>query len=301
MLFEKETDELVQQVDNEIKAMINSLIPLQYMLRDGKSVHVPYDLHFTMADGKICNILTNTTSNQCFVCREQNGNMNDLSTQRTTDPSTLDFRISPLHARLRCFELLLKVGQKIDVSMWKVPTKEVDLKIIVEAKKKVIQERFKKEMALIVDVPKPGGGTSNDGNTARRSFKAHKQSADILDIDPRIVRRFAVITAVLAYNEEVDVEAYAQYAKETAELYVQLYDWYPMSPTVHKMLIHGKEFLERNSFLPIGALSGEAQETLNKYIRHYRNRFSRKDERRHTNEDLPEGKEESTDAGRRAR
>ncbi|KAE8738514.1 hypothetical protein FOCC_FOCC016005 [Frankliniella occidentalis] len=237
IFFEKETDELVQQVDYEIKAMIISLIPPQYMLQDGKSVHVSYDLHFTMADGKNCNVLTNTTSNQCFVCKEQNGNMNDLSIQRTTDQSTLDFGISPLHARLRSFELLFKVGQKIDVSMWKVPTKEVDLKITVEAKRKIIQTKFKEEMALIVEVSKPGGGTSNDGNTARRFFKAQKQSAAILEVDPRVVRRFAVMTAVLAYNEEIDDEAYA---KETAELCVQLYGWFPMSSTVHKMLIGNK-------------------------------------------------------------
>ena len=37
--------------------------------------------------------------------------------------------------------------------------------------KKTIQERFRKEIGLLVDVPKPGGsGTTNDGNTARRFF-----------------------------------------------------------------------------------------------------------------------------------
>lgn len=52
---------------------------------------------------------------------------------------------------------------------------------------------------------------------------------------------------------------------DTAKLYVQLYPWYPMTPTVHKILIHGATVIE-NALLPIGQLSEEAAEARNKHF-----------------------------------
>jgi len=47
----------------------------------------------------------------------------------------------------------------------------------------------------------------------------------------------------------------------TAQLYVELYDWYRMPPSVHKVLIHGALVI-KYSLLPIGFLSEEAQESI---------------------------------------
>ncbi len=65
------------------------------------------------------------------------------------------------------------------------------------------------------------------------------------------------------------------HAKATANLYVELYPWYPMSPSVHKMLVYGKDFI-KHAPVPIGPLSEEAQEALNKYLRQYRTRHAKK-------------------------
>jgi hypothetical protein len=48
-----------------------------------------------------------------------------------------------------------------------------------------------------------------------------------------------------------------------------------MTPTMHKILIHGAIVIE-NALLPIGQLSEEAVEARNKYFRLYRQKFSRK-------------------------
>ena len=48
-----------------------------------------------------------------------------------------------------------------------------------------------------------------------------------------------------------------------------------MSPTMHKVLIHGAEVIT-HAILPIGQLSEEAAETRNKHFRQYRQNFSRK-------------------------
>lgn len=49
----------------------------------------------------------------------------------------------------------------------------------MESRKKKIQDEFLKQLALRVDFPKPGFGSSNDGNTARRFFENYKKSAEI--------------------------------------------------------------------------------------------------------------------------
>lgn len=48
-----------------------------------------------------------------------------------------------------------------------------------------------------------------------------------------------------------------------------------MSPTLHKILIHGPTVIEK-ALLPIGALSEEAAESRNKHFRQYREKYSRK-------------------------
>lgn len=68
------------------------------------------------------------------------------------------------------------------------------------------------------------------------------------------------------------------------DLYLKHYSWYYM-PSVHKVLCHGKAVIS-SYVLPIGQLSEEAQEARNKDNRKYRELFTRKTSRIHTNMDL---------------
>jgi hypothetical protein len=58
-----------------------------------------------------------------------------------------------------------------------------------------------------------------------------------------------------------------------------------MTPSMHKMLIHGAIVIE-NALLPIGQLSDEAAEARNKYFRLYRQNFARKFSRMSCNLDV---------------
>ena len=49
-------------------------------------------------------------------------------------------------------------------------------------------------------------------------------------------------------------------------IYVELYAWYPIPASVHKMLLHGSVVVE-SFLLPIGMLSEEDQESQNKDVR----------------------------------
>lgn len=78
---------------------------------------------------------------------------------------------------------------------------------------------------------------------------------------------------------------FAEYAIGTAALYINLYRWYPTTPTVHKVLIHGKDIID-NFLLPIGMLGEDAQESRHKDVRYYIEHNTRKMSRKETNEDL---------------
>ena len=48
----------------------------------------------------------------------------------------------------------------------------------------------------------------------------------------------------------INAEAFKSYALDTAKLYIELYPWYYMPPSVHKLLIYGGDrkyfFANRN-------------------------------------------------------
>ena len=58
-----------------------------------------------------------------------------------------------------------------------------------------------------------------------------------------------------------------------------------MAQTVHKVLIHGDDIVQRQT-LPIGLMSEEAQETRSKDFKNYRKNFNRKTSIRATNTNL---------------
>lgn len=140
-------------------------------------------------------------------------------------------------------------------------------------------------MGLIVDVPKPGSGNTNDGNTSRRFFSDHVLAATITELDINLIYRLKVVLETISSGHKINTSLFSAYAKETAELYVNLYPWYPMSPTIHKILIHGPIIIEK-ALLPIGQLSEEAAEARNKHIRTYRENFARKISRIDCNKDV---------------
>lgn len=110
-----------------------------------------------MIDAKVCNAATNTMSTmKCYICGETSKDFNKLSLKKEVDPNTIKFGLSILHARIRFFENLLHLSYKIPVQKWQIKS-EAD-KNVVQERKKQIQNRFKKEMGLLVDMPKQGYG-----------------------------------------------------------------------------------------------------------------------------------------------
>jgi len=172
---------------------------------------------------------------KCYVCGATPTEMNklDVSTRMEVDVIAYEFGLSMLHAWIRFFECLLHVPYRLEVKKWQI--RKQDRKK-VQQRKHLIQEKFRKEMGLLADVPKPGGsGTTNDGNTARRFFRDPTLSASITGIDKTLIRRCSVILQALFSLYRVNATAFDNYAKETAKLFVSLYAWYYMPASVHKV------------------------------------------------------------------
>jgi len=73
----------------------------------------------------------------------------------------------------------------------------------------------------------------------------------------------ALIAETIACREKIDSCKFEIYALETAKIYVNLYPWYYMPSSVHKILMHGEKVI-KSALLPIDQLTEEAQETRNK-------------------------------------
>nr|CAH7742540.1 unnamed protein product [Callosobruchus chinensis] len=75
-------------------------------------------------------------------------------------------------------------------------------KEIVDTIKKDIHMKFRNNMGLILDKPKPGFGSSNDGNTARRFFHDHDQSAALTGVSADLIKRFKSLLPIGQLSEE---------------------------------------------------------------------------------------------------
>ncbi|XP_048005624.1 uncharacterized protein LOC125241277 [Leguminivora glycinivorella] len=165
-IFAKETTELTTVGTNKVLDQINNLLP-SICTVDSSQFSVNHKLSLTMTDGKVCNALSNHRSTQsCFICHATPTQMNGDADGFDPNEENYGFGLSTLHAWIRCFECFLHISYKLDIKKWKATSN--DEKASVKLRSEHIRRRFKEEMGLIVDQPKPGFGSTNDGNTARR-------------------------------------------------------------------------------------------------------------------------------------
>ena len=271
-----ETADISREERQRIEAEISQLQPTTMMTPGGARVQIKHQLHLTMVDGKVVAALAETGSATCNICGATPSLMNDLSavTGRPVRSEIYQFGLSTMHAWIRFFECVVHIAYKIPIRLWRADSPHH--KELIKQRKEVVKKRFREQMGLVVDQPKSGGaGTSNDGNTARRAFRDVDKLSEVTEVDVELLNRFAVILSALASSLAIDTDKFHQYATETARLFVDLYPWYYMPATVHKVLIHGADVIASLE-LPIGAYSEEAQEARNKHNRQYRLRHARK-------------------------
>ncbi|CAH0556507.1 unnamed protein product [Brassicogethes aeneus] len=95
---------------------------------------------------------------------------------------------------LKVLDLIL-VSYKLNYKQWQLRGKEQQEEFKI--RKQEIQKRFKNEMGLDVDKPKPGFGSSNDGNTARAFFNNPEKSSDITGVNKTLIKQLGDVLALL--------------------------------------------------------------------------------------------------------
>jgi hypothetical protein len=287
--FIKETVQSALAEKECVEKQISALTSFNTVFHSDRNIEVHYQLCLTMIDGKIRNAITETKSAQrCYVCQLTSKDFNNLEIvcNKPCIPEHLSFGIASLHAWIRFMEWMLHLTYKQDENgngNWQARSDEAKKR--VSARKLKIQQEFKKALGLNIDAPKQGFGSTNDGNTARRFFDDISLTSKILNIDEQFIFSCKVILQTMSCGFAVNIENFKMYCLNIAKKYVELYSWYPMPTSVHIVLIHGAEIIERAP-LPIGQLSEDAQEARNKDIRRYRENFSRKCSREKTMSDV---------------
>lgn len=94
-------------------------------------------------------------------------------------------------------------------------------------------------------------GSTNDGNTSRRFFENPSITANAIGVDEDLIHRFKIILTTINSSKPIDTGKFHEYCMKTAKLYVELYGWYYMPITVHKVLMHGSQIISE-AILPIG-------------------------------------------------
>ena len=281
--FIKENATLIINEENAMNELINKL--KNYCTsKNGCNINISYKMLLTMIDGSVTNILSGTkAASKCYICGATPKEMNKENVHNRTPKQNYRFGISSLHAWIRSFECLLHIAYRLPLKTWQV--RGASNKTIFQNRKKHIQTSFKERMGLIVDKPKPGFGSTNDGNTARRFFANPKVTSEITGIDEKLIENFSIILRVIASGKKIYLPKFKEILRETKDLYIQLYGWYYMPSSVHKLLIHGIDIIS-NFDLPIGQLSEEALEASHKEFRKHRLAHTRKSSRINTNKDL---------------
>lgn len=287
--YTKEDTETTNKLVGGINTEYENLSPISVVI-SGSVIKVSFQLNLTMIDGKVANAITDTKSNwQCNICGKKNSEFQETSDEPPNNENALKYGISPLHARIRFMEYCLHLGydnkyRSSPGNMNIAVKNNTDLHDMRKEEKTRIQNEFKKQ-GLIIDKPLHGYGSSNDGNTARRFFEDPETTSEITGLDKNLIRRFKIILSVINCKKPINAEKFKSFTDETQTLIWTLYPWKPITPTVHKVLSHGKDIIE-NSILPLGELTEEAQEARNRDVKQYRLFKTRKCSKLAQNSDL---------------
>lgn len=286
----KESKTTTQDLINRIEAEIKNLEPITIEI-ENYSFNMSYDLKLTMIDGKVGNAITGTSSTwYCYICGDKKSEFSNISKQRSINEETLQFGISPLHARIRFLEHFLHLAydlkyRSIPENANKSANNNKELMEMRASEKRRIQEEFKKRMGLNIDKPLTGYGSTNDGNTARRFFKHFETTSEITGISMDLLQKVNIILMAINSKHKVNATKFGEYSTKVSKLLLELYPWKEMTPTVHKILCHGKVIIEHN-ILPLGELTEEPQESRNRDFKHIHQFSSRKCSRQSQNEDI---------------
>ena len=145
---------------------------------------------------------------------------------------------------------------------------------ITEAKKELI-EKAKTNCKLLLDSPKTTGGSSDDGNTARRFFAAEnrelvlslfKGTVHEKAVISKLLQKFSIILRLISSKKKIDADL----------LLCETFPWISVSTSIHRLLGHSAERIRLNQGFGLGLVSEEGLEAIHKLVRRFRELGARK-------------------------
>lgn len=153
-LFAKESADLITTEVNKIRQQIETLTHTKIALND-LDITITPTLIFCMVDGKVCNAVSSCSSTQrCYLCGAIPTEMNNINiiSRREVNRDYLFFGLSPLHSWIRLLECILHISYRLEIKTWQARGAENKEK--VTRKKKEVQEKFRRELGLLIDMLK---------------------------------------------------------------------------------------------------------------------------------------------------
>jgi len=277
--FCKETTQLICDERERVEQSISLLTPDIFDLEGFGEVVVRYNLALTLIDGKVLTALMGAKSaSVCPYCKAGPASFNSLENLNSgmfaVEPHAFKHGMGQLHCRIRIMEQCLKVSYKLTVQKFAKRLTQAE-KDIISYRKRDIQKKMRDAFGLRVDFVKQGAGTSNDGNTARTAFENYEKFADILELDVDLIKNLYFLLATISLRHKINADRFEVLCNKVFKQYVELYTWYPMSPTLHRLLVHGADIIRQHK-LPIGMYGEEAGESRQKFLRRDREDHARK-------------------------
>ena len=257
-----------------------------FIVSENPRISILYKGLETLVDGKVVSNLTNGNTTRCTVCDATRSEMEkNVGPFNAISDLRLSFGISPLHFGLRAFEALLHIAYKQDVKSF-ISRKEED-KAKINQRTQIVKDLFLTELGLKVDRPKEGGsgGTTNTGNLVRKAFKNAETTARICGVSTILVSNLDTIWRTLTSGKSINLIQFDKFCKETLRHYMLDAGWYSLPPTLHRVLVHGKDIIEATP-IAIGATSEEGSEANAKFARKFLKHHTRKSSHSNTMFDL---------------
>jgi hypothetical protein len=120
---------------------------------------------------------------------------------------------------------------------------------------------------------------------ARKAFANAEKTAAICGVSTMLVSNLDVIWRTLASSQPINPEKFGELCEKTLEQYMSCAQWYDIPPSLHRVLVHGKEIVEATP-LPIGITSEEGAESNTKFARRFHENHTRKTSQEDTMSDL---------------
>ena len=91
---------------------------------------------------------------------------------------------------------------------------------------------------LKVDQVRQGSGTSNNGNTGWIIAENPELVSQITGVDLVICTNLAYMIRAINTGYKINTEAFKKIGRETAERHVELYNWFKIPVSMHRLWFH---------------------------------------------------------------